>query len=93
MTEEQKYTLTTEKGEVLNYSAGFSGKGIAVYPNGDIYDGEFVDGVRQGKGKYTYGTGENPDKYEGLWHKNEIPWVSQATNLFFRRNWGQIQKT
>ena len=41
MTEEQKYTLTTEKGEVLNYSAGFSGKGIAVYPNGDIYDGEF----------------------------------------------------
>jgi hypothetical protein len=65
MTEEQKYTLTTEKGEVLNYSAGFSGKGIAVYPNGDIYDGEFVDGVRQGKGKYTYGTGENPDRYEG----------------------------
>ena len=72
MAEELKYTLTTDKGEVLNYSAGFTGKAIAVYPNGDVYDGEFVDGVRQGKGKYTYGTGENPDRFEGFLLKKGI---------------------
>lgn len=65
MAEEQKYALTTDKGETLTFSAGFTGKGVATYPNGDIYDGEFLNGVRHGKGKYTYGTGENPDKYEG----------------------------
>jgi hypothetical protein len=41
MAEDLKYTLVTDKGETLTYSAGFSGKGIATYPNGDIYDGEF----------------------------------------------------
>lgn len=77
MAEEQKYTLTTDKGEALTYSAGYSGKGVAAYPNGDVYDGEFAEGVRQGKGKYTYGTGEAPDRYEGYqaylgqWFKNE----------------------
>ena len=51
--------------ETVNKSYGYTGKGTATYPNGDIYDGEFVEGVRQGKGKYTYGTGEKPDRYEG----------------------------
>ncbi len=55
----------TDKGESLTFSAGFTGKGVATYPNGDVYDGEFSQGVRQGKGKYTYGQGENPDRYEG----------------------------
>ena len=31
--------------EVLKVSHGFTGRGIATYPNGDVYDGTFVDGV------------------------------------------------
>jgi len=29
MAEDQKYTLTTEKGDALTYSAGYTGKGVA----------------------------------------------------------------
>jgi radial spoke head protein 1 len=65
MAEEQKYTLTTDKGEAQAFSAGYSGKGKAQYPNGDEYDGDFENGVRHGKGKYVYGQGENQDRYEG----------------------------
>lgn len=44
--EEQTYTLTTETGEVLKSSHGFTGKGTAVYSNGEIYEGEYVGGVK-----------------------------------------------
>ena len=33
-----------------------------TYHNGDIYEGQFVNGKREGKGKYFY---KNGDKYEG----------------------------
>ena len=32
------------------------------YPNGDIYDGEWLDGKRHGRGVYSYRSG---DKYVG----------------------------
>jgi len=44
--EEQTYTLTMEDGTTAKTSWGYSGKGNAVYSNGEIYDGDFVDGVR-----------------------------------------------
>ena len=31
--------------EVLKVSHGFTGRGIATYPNGDVYEGPFVNGV------------------------------------------------
>ena len=31
--------------EALTKSYNFTGKGVATYPNGDIYDGHFVEGV------------------------------------------------
>lgn len=43
--EEQTYTLTMEDGTTSKTSWGYSGKGNAVYSNGEIYDGDFVDGV------------------------------------------------
>jgi hypothetical protein len=46
MTEDQKYSLVTDKGETMAFSAGFTGKGVATYPNGDVYDGEFLNGFR-----------------------------------------------
>ena len=31
--------------ETVNKSFGYTGKGVATYPNGDTYDGFFVNGV------------------------------------------------
>ena len=31
--------------ETLKNSRGFNGSGVATYPNGDTYDGQFKDGV------------------------------------------------
>lgn len=31
--------------ETVTRSFGYNGKGVATYPNGDIYDGHFKDGV------------------------------------------------
>ncbi len=32
--------------ETVNKSYGYTGKGVATYPNGDVYEGTFVNGVR-----------------------------------------------
>jgi hypothetical protein len=40
------------KGEFVN--GKLRGLGKAVYPNGDIYVGEFKSGLRSGQGKMTY---------------------------------------
>jgi hypothetical protein len=45
-----------------------SGQGCLVFPQGDRYDGEFMNGRRCGRGKYTFSNG---DVYEGLW-KNDV---------------------
>ena len=43
--EERAYTLETAAGETLNNSRGYTGKGKATYSNGEVYDGDFEDGV------------------------------------------------
>ncbi len=40
----------------------FTGKGKLIYSNGDIYEGDFIDGYQTGKGKLIYSNG---DIYEG----------------------------
>ena len=66
--EEQKiYLLKREDGNETSYSKDYTGYGIADYPNGDKYEGPFVNGVREGKGKYTYA---NQDYYEGEFVNN-----------------------
>ncbi|CAG9766548.1 unnamed protein product [Ceutorhynchus assimilis] len=42
------------------------GKGYAILPNGDIYEGEYYHGKRHGKGLYCF---KNGARYEGLWRK------------------------
>ena len=39
------------------------GIGILLYSNGDSYDGEWIDGERNGKGKFI----SNSEKYLGYW--------------------------
>ena len=58
--------------EVLKSSVNFTGTANAVYPNGDTFNGEFVNGVssylyngcqlRHGSGVYTYG--QTPEERE-----------------------------
>jgi radial spoke head protein 1 len=63
-----KYTFQTENGETKSMSRGYTGKAVASYPNGDVYDGDFLDGIREGRGTYRYG--RNGDIYHGEWLKN-----------------------
>ncbi|CAK88416.1 unnamed protein product (macronuclear) [Paramecium tetraurelia] len=66
--DQQPFSFTPEGGSATNSTKDYSGKGIATYPNGDTYEGQYVNGIREGKGKYTY----NPsgDKYEGEFLQN-----------------------
>ena len=66
--EEGKYQLVTENHEVKTTSRGFTGYGTATYQNQDIYEGDFIDGHREGRGIYRYF--EKADKYEGQWSNN-----------------------
>lgn len=43
--EEVPYQFTPEGGAASNSSKGYTGKGVAVYPNGETYDGDYLDGV------------------------------------------------
>jgi hypothetical protein len=39
-------------------------QGVMRWPNGDVYDGEFVNSLREGDGKRTFSNG---DQYSGAW--------------------------
>ena len=66
---ERKYTIITENSEVKHTSRGYTGKATAKYENGDVYDGDFVNGIREGSGRYSYG--KNNDVYVGDWVNND----------------------
>ena len=44
------------------------GEGRAVYPNGDIYEGTFVAGQRQGPGRMVFSGGQ---EFDGEWKEGE----------------------
>ena len=63
-SEISNYKLQVIYQELKHATNGFTGSGKAVYENRDEYDGEFIDGERDGKGAYKYANGT---KYEGEW--------------------------
>ena len=65
---EGKYQLRTENNELKKSSRGFTGMGTATYDNGDIYEGDFIDGIRLGTGIYRYH--KTGHRYEGGWDDN-----------------------
>jgi hypothetical protein len=79
--EQLKYTLKVKvKGQEqirADGSRNFSGHGKAQYVDlkdgeaqvGDRYEGQFVEGCRQGKGTYTFK--KNGDLYEGHYEENK----------------------
>ena len=46
------YRLITENGEEKKMSREYAGKGTAYYPNGDIYEGDFLDGISRDAAQY-----------------------------------------
>ncbi|KRX05012.1 hypothetical protein PPERSA_06646 [Pseudocohnilembus persalinus] len=80
--EQKQYIFTNSEGLEGNSSKDYTGKGKAQYPNGEIYEGEFVNGVRQGYGVYEYpAPGEEipGDKYEGEYYNNKKQGIGKMT--------------
>lgn len=49
-----------------------NGHGVFYYHNGAVYEGNFVDDVRQGFGKLTFLPGSVVEEgYEGMWENDE----------------------
>ncbi|OMJ70275.1 hypothetical protein SteCoe_31786 [Stentor coeruleus] len=61
------YKFVIEDGTEKKSSRDYTGKATAYYPNGDIYEGLFVMGVRDGYGVYKYASGQ---VYEGDFKEN-----------------------
>ena len=59
-----RYNGGTYIGYVNKETNSPDGQGKMMYDNGDVYDGEWVNGVRQGIGRMTYANG---DIYDGAW--------------------------
>lgn len=63
----EEYTLKLPTGQKLSKSRDYTGTAKALYTNGDVYDGHFVEGVRHGKGIYKYANG---DVFTGIYEEN-----------------------
>ena len=62
------FSLTKDSGSPVSSPRRFNGKGRAVYEDGATYEGDFVDGRKEGFGVYVY---PNGDKYEGEFKRGE----------------------
>ena len=71
-----KYIFVTENGETKTTSRGYTGKALANYPNGDTYEGYYIDGIREGRGIYRNSNGE---KYDGEWINNMKHGIGRMT--------------
>lgn len=64
-----------------------AGKGVLTYPNGDVYDGLWLDGMRHGKGALTCVLG---DSYIGEWandHPQGLGEMSYRSGQLYNGNW------
>jgi hypothetical protein len=70
--DECEATYVAEDGAT---SAGYwrnnklSGYGVSTFSNGDRYEGQFVDDLREGYGVFTFSNGE---RWEGRWSKDNL---------------------
>ena len=46
-----------------------NGKGVYIYDNEYRYEGNFIDGKREGPGRLTHPSG---DSYDGMWHDDKF---------------------
>ena len=74
-TIKRKVTIGIDKNENI----GKNGRMIITYDNGDKYDGEFVDNVKEGRGVYNYFNG---DRYEGEFFED----VKDGFGIYYYKN-------
>ncbi len=77
----------------FNGAYNFDGKGKFTFANGMYYEGDFVNGVRHGDGKFSWSTDGN---YEGNWRyegKFENGEPTYGTKYFATRSEGVLQFT
>ena len=71
-----QYSGVTDKNNLVKTYDGnwkndlYNGEGSLVYKNGDIYEGTFVDGKKDGNGEYTYFNDKDILRYEGQWEND-----------------------
>ncbi|MFM2112665.1 MAG: hypothetical protein RLZZ271_1325 [Pseudomonadota bacterium] len=60
------------------------GQGRFSYPNGDVYEGQWVDGLRNGGGRLIFGPGSSwyGDRYEGQWKDDQQHGYGRYTWVF-----------
>ena len=63
--------LQIEQFDAINGNFEFSGKGVLVFPNGNRYEGGFLDGKYQGDGKLILG-GDGFVTHEGQWENGHL---------------------
>jgi hypothetical protein len=60
------YPIKSFKGNMKE--ALLDGKGVMTFANGDVYEGDFVEGIRKGKGIYKSATKE----FDGEWDDDQL---------------------
>ncbi|UJR08359.1 hypothetical protein I4U23_012630 [Adineta vaga] len=60
-------TMTISNSEHIESNVSAVVKKRRVYPNGDVYEGELMNGLYHGYGVYVW---KNHDRYEGMWQNN-----------------------
>jgi radial spoke head protein 1 len=76
----EQRNLILKISEVSDRSRDYTGMAKVAYPNGHLYDGEFLNGQRSGSGIYTYTLEEGKiDKYEGEWLNNMKHGIGKMT--------------
>ncbi|HSH13046.1 MAG TPA: hypothetical protein VLA15_04830, partial [Desulfurivibrionaceae bacterium] len=74
-TDSREYRDGARLGKCLEGDC-FNGTGLIMYSDESIYVGEFVEGHRQGEGKWSKPAGP---KYEGTWTGDEITGTGTMT--------------
>ena len=63
-TQEIKTQQVQKSMQQLSLSQMVSSVGILRYENGDMYEGQLLNGLRSGQGQLIFSNG---DKYIGMW--------------------------
>jgi len=90
------------KTETVTLLGARSGSGKAVFPNGDVYDGSYAKGLREGSGKYVYAGAPPPEEgeeppppvatYDGSWkngNKSGTGIITYADGSKYQGQWSK----